>query len=133
MTARKARRRPALPGILADIAALAGETAALQLAAARGGTRVYLPARAADGHWLVAAVGRPAADLICREFGGAGTQTEIPLGPVGTLAQVRRRIGEMEAEGCSEREIATALGIAGRTVRRRRAARRGDSRQGKLL
>jgi DNA-binding NarL/FixJ family response regulator len=121
----KPRRFAHLPGILADIAAL-------KLAAARGGTRVYLPAKASDNHWLVQAVGRQAADTICREFGGAGTQTEIPVGPGGTLAQVRRRLGEMEAEGRSEREIATTLGIAGRTVRRRRAARRGDARQGKL-
>lgn len=121
-----------LPAKLAEIAQVAGLDAALRLAEARGGTEVYIPAHAPDGHWLVEAVGREAADAICAHYAVGETQKsgwrmELPLGPVGTAAQIRRQVDRMISEGRSEREIALATGYTGRGVRMRKAkARIGD-------
>jgi len=124
-----------LPALLAEIAQVAGLDAALKLAEARGGTEIYVPAEAPDGHWLVETVGRPAADAICGHFmgGGRGTRLELPLGPAGTAAQIRRRVDRMISEGKSEREIALATGYTGRGVRLRRAKARSGSEQDDLF
>ena len=47
-----------LPGILGEIAEVAGFKAALQVARAKGGTKAYFPVTPEDDHWLVKAVGR---------------------------------------------------------------------------
>lgn len=131
-----------MSGVLSEIADVAGEAAAVALAAQYGGTRVYIPARAGDGHWLVACVGRRAADLICAHFvaDGSGQRIEVPLAGGGSYPQLRRtiarRVHELDREGKSEGVIAKAVGVTGRTVRRHRAAHRGsgkDSKQGSLF
>ena len=50
-----------LPGVLAEIAAVAGEDAALAVAAAHGGTQVYIPPAPARDHWLARLVGHALA------------------------------------------------------------------------
>lgn len=57
-----------LPGVLGEIADVAGIPAALAIADQVGGTRINIPARAKDDHWLVQTVGREAADQICDYF-----------------------------------------------------------------
>lgn len=131
-----------LPGLLGEIAEVAGLAAALALAERVGGTRVTIPSRAGDDHWLVETVGREAADLICdhlrilapdgREAGARHVQ--IPLGPTGLLANARvRLVKELEA-GTSAREAARRVGMSERTAFRMRARLRGDDdSQGELF
>lgn len=131
-----------LPGLLGEIAEIAGLSAALALAERVGGTRVTIPARAPDGHWLVKTVGREAADKICdhlrilapdgREAGAR--HVVIPSGPAGCLAKARKRlVRELEA-GTSAREAARRTGLSERTAFRMRARlREEDDSQGTLF
>jgi hypothetical protein len=135
-----------LPGVLAEIAEAAGETAALAIAARHGGRRVYFPAesRLLDGYesyWLVECVGIELARKICRHFevDGRGQRIEIPLHVGGTYRQfvrsIAERLHELDAEGKSSTEIARQMGLTQRTVHRHRArhGQRKDDKQGKLL
>lgn len=131
------RRHPWLPAVLAEIAEVAGLEAALALAGARGGTEIYVPPSVDADHWLVETAGAEAAAAICRHFAGNGhgCRLEIPLGPKGAAARLRRQVDRMIAEGKSEREIALATGYSGRGVRMRKARQRDerDSGQGSLF
>lgn len=125
----------ALPALLAEIAEIAGVEAALAIARVKGGTRAYFPARPGADHWLVAAVGADTASLVCRELvaNQTGVHLDVPLGPTGTLAAARRLAAELDAAGASAATIARSAGLTDRTVRRMRARRREDPRQGRLL
>lgn len=141
-----------LPAVLQEIADVAGETAALSIAARHGGRRVYIPSRAkllqdADGngtvehYWLVECVGIELARKICAHFevDGRGQRIEIPLHVGGTYRQflrsITRRVHELEDEGKSSTEIAKTLGLTQRTVHRHRSRHRGrkNSSQGSLF
>lgn len=124
-----------LPAVLAEIAAIAGLDAALAIARARGGTKVYLPRQPAADHWMVAAVGQETAEKICKAIcaNQTGTHLLIPLGPTGTLAQARRLAAQLDAAGASAATIARSAGLTDRTVRRMRKARRENPRQGSLF
>lgn len=130
-----------LPGILVEIAEVAGEPAAIALAARVGGMRVYIPARAAEGHWLVDCVGRRAAEKICAHFAvdGSGQRIDVPLAGGGAYPQLKRaiarRLHELDRQGKSSREITQAVGVTQRTVHRHRAAHRGgkNDKQGSLF
>jgi len=130
-----------LPGILQEIADLVGNAAALQIAAAHGGTRVYFPASKTIGKgWLVECVGQDAADKLCDHFAvdGRGQRIDIPLFG-GSYRQLTRAIAErvhkLHTAKTSSTDIARQLGITQRTVHRHRARYRGkvDDKQGKLL
>lgn len=124
-----------LPALLAQIADIAGVTAAIAVARAKGGTKAYFPVDPQPGNWLVEAVGPTAAAAICREVvsGAKGDWIEVPFGPTGSWAEIRRRVVEMDAAGHSAPAIARACGITDRSVRRSRARRRRiDPRQGAL-
>lgn len=132
-----------LPGVLAEIAEVAGETAALMIAAKRGGQRVYFPSVKSlhRAQWLVECVGLDRASLICAHFevDGSGQRIDIPLHVGGTYRQFVRslaeRIHKLDREGKSSTEISQQLGLTQRTVHRHRA-RHGKPRndkQGKLL
>lgn len=124
-----------LPSLLAEIAQVAGLDAALKLAEARGGTEIYVPAAAPSGHWLADTVGIEAAAAICAHFTGSGPgcRLELPNGPAGSIAQLRRKVDRMISEGKSEREIALACGYTGRGVRLRRAKARAALEQEDLF
>jgi hypothetical protein len=125
-----------LPGILAQIADIAGEDAALAVAAARGGTQVYIPPVPDREHWLARLVGHNAAKQIADRLtcGVGGMRVDLPLGPKGAAARLRAKVDRMIDENRSERDIALATGYTIRGVRRRRAMRRpGDDRQLPLL
>lgn len=126
-----------LPALLAEIADVAGLDAALAIAEARGGTEVYIPPSAPDDHWLTETAGAAAAEAICAHFAGngRGCRIEIPLGPKGAAARLRRQVDRMIADGKSEREIALATGYSGRGVRMRKARQRQhhESGQGSLF
>ncbi|GAM04828.1 hypothetical protein [Novosphingobium sp. MBES04] len=126
-----------LPGVLAQIADVAGEDAALAIAEARGGTQVYIPPVPGADHWLTKLIGREAARAVADELtcGVGGLRVDLPLGPTGHAAQMRARIDAMIQEGRSERDIALCTGYSTRTIRRRRArlGKDGDDRQMSLF
>ena len=127
-----------LPGVLGEIADLIGEVGALNIAAQKGGTRVYFPARVDDTHWLAAVVGIDNARKLCDHFAvdGSGQRIEIPLFVGGSYKQfireLSKRLHALDADGASEREIARKLGVSQRSVRRHRSRHRSD-KQGRLL
>lgn len=126
-----------LPGVLAQIADVAGEPAALAIAKARGGTEVYIPPKPGPDHWLSKLLGLEAACAVASELtmGVCGLRVELPLGPAGHAAQVRARVDAMLRENRSESDIARATGYTIRGVRRRRAMLNlgRDDRQGELF
>lgn len=112
-----------LPPTLTEISEVIGREAALKIAEAVGGTRVYIPGRVDGDHWLAKAVGRDLADKLCRHFcvnGTRGAHIEIPHGPLAsTRVMTRERealVVSMSEDGQSARDIALALGITQRTV-----------------
>jgi hypothetical protein len=112
-----------LPGILADIAEVAGLQAALALADQYGGTQVDIPRHAHDQHWLVRCVGREAADRICahmtimdadgRTRGARGVL--IPRGPMALMRKARRRLADEIRAGRSVRDASRIAGLSERT------------------
>lgn len=126
-----------LPQVLADIAMIAGEDAARLVAAAVGGTQVYIPPQPGADHWLAKLVGLDAARRIADHFtAGVGpARIEIPLGDVGFMATAQARCDAMLMAGRSERDIALALRYTIRGVRKRRARLTAlrDSRQASLF
>ena len=112
-----------LPPMLADVAEAAGLDAALALATAAGGRRVTIPARAKNGHWLVEAVGREAADKICAHFrtinaDGRETgarQIVIPMGPGSVVKAAKRQLARNIEAGMTVRKAAQAAGMHERT------------------
>ncbi len=113
-----------LPGVLSDIAEVAGEDAALAIAAARGGTQVYIPPRPAIDHWLCRLIGRDAAMAVADKLtcGVGPLRVDLPLGPTGRAARGRAQVDALLRAGRSERDIALATGYTNRAIRRRRVA-----------
>lgn len=128
-----------LPGILADIADIAGVQVAYEIARSHGGVRVSIPPRAQDGHWLTELVGFDVADEICRGLSTLdpegklrGVQNEvIPRGPAALLKAARRQASKALAEGKSAREAARISGLHERTIWRMKADE--DDGQGTLF
>lgn len=119
-----------LPGILAEIAEVAGERAALLIAAARGGTQIYVPPVPELDHWLCRLIGRAEARAVCEQLtcGVGPRRVDVPFGPLGAHAKLREAVDALIIEGRSERDIALATGYAARSVRRRRARLAGEGR-----
>lgn len=109
-----------LPPVLREIADVAGLPAAERLARAHGGSRVYIPTRAGDEHWLVKLVGRLAADRLCAHY-NPGVDIDVPIGPFGTSGTLARRVAELLHAGVSGYEAARRLRVSARTIRRMRA------------
>ncbi|MEM7426745.1 MAG: helix-turn-helix transcriptional regulator [Pseudomonadota bacterium] len=111
-------RAPRLPGILGEIADVAGVEAARAVAKARGGCRAYFVAKPLPDNWLVELVGMELAEAIGAELAPAqgGLELEVPYGPassrVDQWGEIYRRLGE----GQTQTEIAKAHGITRRTV-----------------
>lgn len=113
-----------LPGILATIAEVAGRAAALQVAAAKGGSeKVYVPRpeRLRPDHWLVQTVGLANARKIAGAIGGG--RIDFPLGPfAGSRNHSRKALDQALAAGKSTATAAHLAGVHQRTARRRRNA-----------
>lgn len=128
----------AFTGVLAEIAEIAGDAAAHQLAHAKGGLeRVYIPKpeNLAAGHWLVDLVGLEHAQAIAQRLGGG--HVEIPMGTTATRAHKWRVMRDALGKGQSGAEAARAAGLHQRTVRRHRnghsGAGGGNDDQGSLF
>lgn len=125
-------RAPDLPGVLGEIARVAGEDAALKVARRFGGTRVYFPAEPGPDHWLTQLVDREAALAIGEHLTGGfsgGLRIDLPVGRFGHQEGPRAKVDRMIREGASERDIALATRYTTRGVRKRKAKLR-DDRQG---
>jgi hypothetical protein len=135
-----------LPGILAEIADVAGKAAALQLMASHGGRRVYIPVAYTPSCWLHDVVGEVAARAIIAHFKGfsaagdpARFEMEIPIGDMGTFGRARKQAGIAFAkaieEGCGARTAGYRAGVSARTAwnMKRRLKGRKDDGQGSLF
>ncbi len=98
---------------LVEIAGLSSD-AVLLFIRDRGGTRVTIPAKAGDTHWLVVLLGRENADKLCDYY--CGEEIDVPLGPFATAHQRRDQIRKLDREGLSYGEIARIIGCDRRTV-----------------
>lgn len=126
-----------LPGILAEIAEIAGEAAALQVAAAKGGTMAYfpLPGHLHEKHWLVEAVGIKAASAIAECLAEREMRSiEIPLGPLaGIRGRSRAAMARALAEGKSVSQAARLAGVHMRTARRHKNADRDTEEEAQII
>jgi len=127
-----------LPGVLAEIASVAGLDNAIYVARAKGGTRVRIPAKCDAEHWLSKACGLAAALVICEHFAanGAGIMLDIPLGPASSDATRARAIRERLSRNETANEIARAVGVDRRTVFNHKAKLKSgekDNGQGSLF
>ncbi|GLR51253.1 hypothetical protein KYK30_20475 [Shinella yambaruensis] len=130
--------RSSLPGLLGDIADIAGSDVALTIARSHGGTRVSIPPRAEPNHWLTRLVGLDVADRICRGLAivdadgrpAAIRHEVLPLGPASARSLARRRAAEALAQGASGRAAAREAGLHERTIWRMKAK---DKDQGELF
>jgi len=118
------------PGILGEIAVIAGDAAAEAVARAKGGGPAYFPASPAPGHWLVEAVGLDKARAICMALVSAdrGCRLMVPIGPYGTRGQSWRIMRSALQDGCSVAEAARRAGVDIRTARRHKNGHSGLDR-----
>ena len=129
-----------LPGLLGDIAEIAGAEIAYRVAAARGGTRASIPPRAQAGHWLTELLGMEEADKICRGLATLDNEGKlrgirdeiIPRGPASLLRNARRIARQALDEGKPAREAARIAGLHERTIWRMKSQEDDDS-QGDLF
>lgn len=123
-----------LPGILAEIAELAGVYAAAAVAQAKGGARAYIPAPESlkPEHWLAVALGLDKALEFAARY--RGEIVEIPLGPwAGNKAAVDAAIKRGIADGKSAPQIAREVGVTERTVTNHKRKTRRVSQQYSLF
>lgn len=120
-----------LPEVLREIAALAGRDAAVKLAQAKGGTRIYVPRKVDIGHWLAKLIGLDAAYMVRNLY--AGEIIAIPLGASGSRHNAQATARQALDDGASVAQAARAAGLTERTVyrlmgreERVRAAGQGD-------
>lgn len=126
-----------LPGILAEIADVAGEDAAITIARAMGGAQVYIPPVPGPDHWLTRLVGQERAGAIAERLtaGLIGRRVTLPLGPRRHDLPRRAQLDRLIAEGRSTRDIVLTTGYTTRRVEQRRAElrERGPDSQLKLF
>lgn len=112
-----------LPGILGEIAAIAGVRAATRLALRHGGQELKLSAHPQSA--LASIVGTDAAVAIVEAFGPV--KVTIPMAHLrGTRAR-RAAVAKLIAEGSSAAKAAQACDVHERTARRVREQMRGHN------
>lgn len=123
-----------LPGILGEIAEVAGKEAAWALAMSYGGSRIYIKADASPGYWLVELVGAEAASKICAHF-KVGRSGAYLLIPQAKQTEQRRRLYQALADGMSADAAALAAGMHVRSAfrARKKLKEEDDDEQFKLL
>ncbi len=124
-----------LPGILEHVEAVAGRTAALQLAREFGGTMISVSD--APGAALVRIVGQAAASTLVERL--AREKVWVPMAGQRGAGGRRAQAAAMFAAGATTREVALAADIHQRTAKRVKAQtktelplfeRREDKRKG---
>ena len=104
-------------------------------AAAHGGTRIYIPAKAGADHGLVRLLGIEDAAKLCAHFRvghNSGYRILVPMGPASGWRVRRARAQALTADGMSATKVARALGMHERSVRRARSID-PDPRQASLF
>ncbi len=107
-----------LPGVLADMAEIAGVDKTLEYAARFGGPTVYMPREWDAMH--------PECMALAAVFGeAAGREILARIGPgqVELPTAKRQRIAFAVAQGGSVKDLCRTLGVCARTIRRERARR----------
>lgn len=107
-----------LPGVLFEIAEATSYEIAMKLAAAVGGTRVYIPARPAAEHWLCKIVSHQDALAIGAALAPRGLDIIIPMGRYSSRPSRWRRMKALIDTKLPKREIARAVSVHERTVQR---------------
>ena len=102
---------PPLPGVLAEIAEIAGRDAAMGLALKKGGQdlRIPRPEKLLEDHPLAEAVGFEAARKIAKHF--KGECIYVPMGR-------RALVCELLLRGWAHGDVASRLGVSVSVVRR---------------
>lgn len=108
-----------LPRLLAELAELAGSEAALKLAAAKGGTRLYVPKSLDKDHPLAKDMGLEGARSLCRLYGGE--YITVPMAHARGLKAMQAKADEMLKSGRSANEVALETGLHLRCIYDRRA------------
>lgn len=123
--------REALPFILAQVQEIAGLDAALQLARARGGRRMYCPATPTPE--LIIQIGEGAANALSQLY--PNEMINVPLGPYGAAQAARRIADGAIRDGASLSEAARLSGLTERTILNRKQKLRSkiSSAQGRLF
>lgn len=124
-------RYAGLPGVLVDVATVAGVRAALELAAEFGGRRLYIPKRMHVDHPIARAIGMEAAPKLAALW--PAERVLIPLGPCADGARKRAHIRKLLDGGRSVTEIVRALRCHERTVYRVKRSGGGDPLQSDLF
>ncbi|ROO28271.1 Mor transcription activator family protein [Salinisphaera orenii] len=120
-----------LPTVAREIAAVIGMAATCDLIAARGGTRLYVPAQLTPEHALNREIGAEAAAKLVEIYGG--DTLDMPRAHAATRAALHRTIVARYIDGASAAQLARDYGVTERWVyalaaRRREAlASRQDS------
>lgn len=115
-----------LPEIYRVIAEASSLEAALRLAQAHGGTRIYVPKEAGADHWLSELLGAAGAKALCA-FRGREYVT-LPTNPADGVNGMRRRAERALDEGLSADEAARRSGFSSRAIYARKAKRKNGER-----
>lgn len=118
-----------LPGVIAEIAEVAGLDVAWAIAVAKGGQLVVIPADAADAPWLVDLVGMEAAEKVCRQFSTKDNPANLLI-PMAASARRKKAWAEVLSSDMNINDIAATMGVHRRTVFRHKAV---DPDQGDLF
>ncbi|MBX8799251.1 helix-turn-helix domain-containing protein [Ochrobactrum sp. MR28] len=122
----------ALPGVLNEIAQVAGIDAAWEIARAQGGITVYIPYSATEDHWLTELVGLDNASKICEHFRVGNTGMRILI-PMARYHQAKDRLVKALEAGMSAPEAASTAGVHERTAYRARRKLGLKNDQGSLF
>ncbi|MFD2252678.1 hypothetical protein FHS82_003948 [Pseudochelatococcus lubricantis] len=118
------------PGVLGEIAEVAGIEAALIIARIKGGSLAFFPSSAAlhADHWLVDAVGFDAARKITDHLVSAqlGDRFHVPRGPESSRAHLKRRLRRAFFSTATIDSAALALGVDRSTIIRHWARMRKE-------
>ena len=105
-----------LPNLLARIAEVAGEEAALLVAKEWGGQPLYVPQEVTPGHRLVQVLGRLRAEKVAAALGYG--EIVVPLGPYADDHAKRMLIRRPLADGLPQHIVARKARVHLRTVER---------------
>src|SRR5690606_38645812 len=114
-----------LPGIVAEIAEVAGIDAAWALVGAKGGQQVFIPAKAKPDHWLTKLVGLEAAQAICKHFSINNRGDDILI-PMAVASRRHEILARALSEGVAVDKAASLAGMHRRTVFRHRKRNRNQ-------
>jgi hypothetical protein len=120
-----------LPDLLARIAEIIGEDAAMLVAQEWGGRYLYIPREFRPTHRLVELIGADRARAMWSAI-GHGTVL-IPMGPCAGAAARRKIARSAMEDGKSRAQAAKIAGIHVRTAHRLGAKKKRDGRQGDLF